>query len=218
LYLPWGRSVHSASHFIRAAFLAALIVVLALTAILVPAKAHAQSGSGFTCTVINGVNVCTDGQTSSSGTVNCVTDSATGAQTCYSPSTGTTTTGGSGALGLGLGGSAGQPTQSSSTGWLSKLTGWIAYAINAVFTALIQLLKDLVTYILGVVLSVVEMAISAIPVPDFIANNSMGSLLGQTGPIVGFFMTELNIGQALTLVGAGYAFRLLRKFLTLFQW
>jgi hypothetical protein len=62
------------------------------------------------------------------------------------------------------------------------------------------------------------MAISAIPVPDFIANNSMGSLLGQTGPIVGFFMTELNIGQALTLVGAGYAFRLLRKFLTLFQW
>jgi hypothetical protein len=185
---------------------------------LLPAKAHAQTGSGFTCSVINGVNVCTDGETGSSGTVNCVTDSTTGTQVCYSPSTGTTTTGGSGPLGTGLGGSSVQPAQTTSSGWLSKLTGWIAYAINAVFTALIQLLKDLVTFVLAVVLSVVEMAIAAIPVPDFIKNYSMGSLLGSTGAVVGFFMVELNIPTALGLIGAGYAFRLVRKFLTLFQW
>lgn len=186
-----------------------------------PSSVHAQTGPGFTCSMVNGVNVCTDNQTTNSnpGGVNCVTDEASGSRVCYSPSSGQTTGGGgTGPLGTGLGGSAGQPTQSSSSGWLSKLTGWIAYAINAVFTAVIQLLKDLVTFVLAVVLSVVEMAISAIPVPDFIQNYSMGSLLGQTGPVVGFFMTQLNIGPALGLIGAGYAFRLLRKFLTLFQW
>ncbi|THD06473.1 hypothetical protein B1991_12955 [Rhodanobacter lindaniclasticus] len=86
------------------------------------------------------------------------------------------------------------------------------------FAAFAAFLKDLVTYILAAVLGIVALAISSIPVPDWIANNSMGSLLGQTGSIVGFFMVQLKIPAALSLIGAGYAFRLVRKFATLFQW
>lgn len=60
--------------------------------------------------------------------------------------------------------------------------------------------------------------LNPIPVPPFLTNYSMSSILGGTGSIVGFFMSELNIGPSLALIGAGYVFRLLRKFLTLFQW
>lgn len=121
-------------------------------------------------------------------------------------------------MGGGLGRVSGTPPQVTGTGWLSRLTGWVSYALNSLFAALAGFLKDLVTYLLGSVLALAALAIASIPVPDWIANNSMGALLGQTGSIVGFFMVQLRIPEALGLIGGGYTFRLIRKFATLFQW
>ncbi|WP_168709642.1 hypothetical protein [Rhodanobacter lindaniclasticus] len=169
------------------------------------------------CSVVAGVTVCGDGSTGSDGSV-CVTD-ASGNKSCltgggsWGPGQGSGPT-----MGQGLGKVLGTPPQVTGTGWLSRLTGWVSYALNSLFAAFAAFLKDLVTYILAAVLGIVALAISSIPVPDWIANNSMGSLLGQTGSIVGFFMVQLKIPAALSLIGAGYAFRLVRKFATLFQW
>lgn len=169
------------------------------------------------CTVVQGVTVCGDGSTGSDGSV-CVTDSQ-GNKSCLTGGGGWGPgTGGGPSMGQGLGRVSGTPPQVTGTGWLSRLTGWVSYALNSLFAAFAAFLKDLVTYVLGVVLGLVALAIASIPVPDWISGNSMGSLLGQTGPIVGFFMVQLKIPQALGLIGAGYAFRLVRKFATLFQW
>jgi len=195
---------------------AALFALFALTAI-VPSVARAQStGSGYTCSMQQGVYVCDDGSTGPNGSV-CITDTVTGQQTCL-------TNGGGGSsspvgqLGKGLGQVRDLPSQAMGTGWLSKLTGWIANVVHTFFVAILQVLKDLVTYVLSTILDLIADAISSITPPAFLTNYSMGNLLGQAGPIVGFFLVQLRVGEGLALVGAGYAFRLLRKFLTLFQW
>lgn len=189
--------------------------VLTLSGI-VPRVAHAQLPPGVTCQTVNGVYMCTDAGSNSGST--CITDDDTGQQDCITPGGGTSSSGGTGALGQGLGSVPSAPAQHAGTGWLSKLTGWIAYAIQTVFTALITLLKDLVTFVLGVVLGLIKSAIASIGVPSWLTQYSMGSVLSQAGSTVGFFMSELQIPLALTLIGLGYTFRLLRKFLTLFQW
>lgn len=167
------------------------------------------------CTVVQGVTVCGDGTTGGSGSV-CVTASD-GTKSCLNGG-GSFGGGGIASLGKGLGSVLGTPQQTTGTGWLSRLTGWFSYALNTLFTALVGFFKDLVTYVLAVVLGVVALAISMIPVPTFLQGISLGSMLGQTGSVVGFFMMNLQIPAALGMIGAGYAFRLLRKFLTLFQW
>jgi hypothetical protein len=191
-------------------------VALVTAMAVVPGAVHAQSVPGVTCSMQQGVYVCTDNTTGPSGPV-CIVETATGKQTCL------TNGGGSsssvvGQLGKGFGKVIDLPGQTSGTGWLSKLTGWIANVVHTFFVAIVQVLKDLVTYVLSTILDLVADAISSISPPDFLTNYSMGALLGQAGPIVGFFLSQLRVGEGLAIVGAGYAFRLLRKFLTLFQW
>ncbi|MGO4521248.1 hypothetical protein AB4076_11590 [Dyella sp. 2RAF44] len=183
--------------------------------VVVPRAAQAQ-GAGVTCKVISGVYVCGDGSLGNSGNA-CVVDTGTLVQTCTSSGGGTVTSQLS-SLGTGFGQLVGLPAQSSSTGWLSKLTGWIANVVHTVFVAAVQVLKDLVTYIIGVVLGLVASAISAIGVPSWLSQYSMGSILANTGSTLAFFLVQLQIPAGLSLIGAGYAFRLTRKFLTLFQW
>lgn len=172
-------------------------------------------GTIASCSMVSGVYTCVSAP---GGGPYCITDE-NGQTSCVDGSgNNTTSSSGTGALGRGLGSITSSPVVAAGTGWLSKLTGWIAYAINTVFKAVIGLLRDLVTYVLGVVFDLVSTAINAIGVPSWISNFSLGSLLGQTGSIVGFFMVQLQIPAGLGLIGLGYAFRLLRKFLTLFQW
>ncbi len=189
-----------------------MVSFLALGAV-VPRTVHAGA---TTCSMIAGIYTCSDGSLGNGGNV-CVVDTQAGKQTCTSSGGNSVTTNWQN-LGTGLGQIQPLPAQVSSTGWLSKFTGWIASVIHTVFVAAVQVLKDLVTYVFAVVLGVIAAAVSVIGVPSFIANYSMNSVLGQAGPIVGFFLTYFQIPTGLSLIGAGYAFRLVRKFLTLFQW
>ena len=201
------------SRSIKAALLVFALAFLALGAV-VPGAAHAATTP--TCSVVDGVYVCSDGSGGSTGSV-CVTDNTAGTQACLTPGGGTTTSGLS-SLGRGLGQVLGLPSQSASTGWLSQLTGWVANVVHTFFSAIVQVLKDLVTYVLGVILGLVVTAISAVGTPSFLADYSLGTVLGQAGPVVGFFLAQFQIPAGLAMIGTGYAFRLARKFLTLFQW
>lgn len=194
-----------------------LVLALFFVSASLPRSAVAQSsGSGVTCSTIGGVYTCT--QNGTGGQV-CVTDVSSGTQTCQNlTSGGSSSSGGSGSLGTGLGSTQQSPGGGPGTGWLSKLTWWFSYAIQTLFYALVAFLKDLVTYLLGVILSVVSSAISAIGVPSWISQYSLGGLLGNAGGAVMYFAALLMIPQGFTLLAAGYAFRLVRKVLTLFQW
>lgn len=161
----------------------------------------------------SGIYVCTDHSTGNTGST-CITSTDTGERYCLSEpgsSSGQS-------LGHGLGTVADFPSDSPSSGWLSKLTHWFAYAIYSVVRFIISFFHDLVIFIFYCVFAVVLAAINAVGVPDFLSQGSLGSILGQAGPIVGFFVVQLHIAQALSLIAAGYVFRLTRKFLTLFQW
>ncbi|RDS86118.1 hypothetical protein [Dyella psychrodurans] len=182
-----------------------------------PRLSYAQTViPGVTCSSVNGVYVCTQQGT---GGQACVSDAGTGVSlVCENMVTGGTSSSGTTAMGTGLGNSNQGPASSPGTGWLSKLTWWIAYAIQTVFVAIISFLKDLVTYVLGVILSLVSAAISAIGTPSWISNYSLSSVFGQAGAVVAYLLGELQVPTGLGLIGAGYAFRLGRKFATLFQW
>lgn len=175
-------------------------------------------GSGLSsyCQMVDGVMVCSDTSTGPTGNT-CVTNNETGQQSCIDMSGGGSDSGGLG-LGNWLGSVMNAPKPSPSSGWLSKLTWWFSYALNTFFRALVGFLKDLVGYVLGTVLSLVATAISAIGVPSWLSQYSLGNVLGQTGAVTLFFMGQLQLPIAFALIGAGYTFRLTRKFLTVFQW
>lgn len=174
-----------------------------------------DSGTSTYCSLVDGVYVCTDNPGGPQGNT-CITNNTTGAVAC------TDNGGGGGGSGLNLGGGLGElldaPGPSPSSGWLSKITWWLSYAIQVFFRALVGFLKDLVTYVISTALSLVVSAISAIGVPSWLSQYSLGNLLGQTGAVVGFFMGQLQIPLGLGLIGGGYVFRLVRKFVTVFQW
>lgn len=204
---------------LRSISLAALLILavfLGVGSLAYSPQAHADGTIPAGCTLLKGVIVCTDGAIGNQGNT-CITVQNSPEISCID-SGGNITQGVQTLLGKGLGVIKGVPAQTTGTGWLSRITGWLSYALNTLFAAIAQLAKDLVTYVIGAVLGLVANAIASIQVPSWITNNSMGTLLSQAGPVAGFFMAKLQIPAALGIIGLGYAFRLLRKFLTLFQW
>lgn len=103
-------------------------------------------------------------------------------------------------------------------GWLGDAMQWIADAIKRVWDAFIHFLKDLILLALDGVLALVAVAVNALPSPGFLQQYSLGSVIGAAGPTVGWIVGSLGIGEALGIIAAAYAFRLLRKFFTFFQW
>lgn len=103
-------------------------------------------------------------------------------------------------------------------GWLAPLTNWFKEQIEKVWHAFADFMNDLLVSSFKMLFDVIAMAIEALPVPDFIANNGLGDLLGQSGSEILWFVSTFQIGPGLALIAGGYVFRLTRKFLTLFQW
>ena len=103
-------------------------------------------------------------------------------------------------------------------GWLTDLTNWLAAQIHAVWDALVLLAQDLALFLMEAVMDLSATAIEAIPVPDFIAQVSIGQFLAAAGPEVQWVLVKFRIAEGLGFIAAGYAFRLLRKLLTLGQW
>lgn len=80
---------------------------------------------------------------------------------------------------------------------------------------LAEFFTDLFVSILSMVLGVIATVIEALPSPDFLFNYSVGSYIHQD---VGYFLAQSGFGSALAVVGAAYAFRFLRRVLTLGIW
>lgn len=103
-------------------------------------------------------------------------------------------------------------------GWLDDITQWFSDTFHAIWQAFVDFLKDFIVFLLDGVLSLASLAINAIPAPDFLHNYSLSAILGSAGPTVNWVVQTFQIGPALGVIGAAYAFRMMRKVLTLFQW
>jgi hypothetical protein len=102
--------------------------------------------------------------------------------------------------------------------WLSSFTNWIVGSVTSLWADFIAFTGDTVVGFLKTVLDWFASAVDSISVPDFIANYSLGTLLGGIGPDALWAMSTFRIGEGLSLIAAGYTFRLLRKLFTLGQW
>lgn len=103
-------------------------------------------------------------------------------------------------------------------GWLRDLTEWLLRIVREVWGELMEFFEDAILTVIEAWLAMVIMQWSHIPVPDFLDGYTLCNLLSSAGPTVGWAMTTFRVGEALGLIAAGYVFRLIRKFATLFQW
>lgn len=103
-------------------------------------------------------------------------------------------------------------------GWLTDLTNWLVEQIQRIWDAVTEFFGDLIVASIEAVLDLFATIVEAIPVPDFIGNYSIGGLLSNVGSDLMWIMGAFRIGEGIALLGAGYAFRLMRKLLTLGQW
>lgn len=100
---------------------------------------------------------------------------------------------------------------------LKQFTDWLFGLVQNAFTALAELLTDVVLGIVEAIGNAVVALLSLIPVPDFM-QGGIGGYLAQLGGDTLWLLGQLGIAQALGIIGAGYTFRFARKLVTFFQW
>lgn len=100
---------------------------------------------------------------------------------------------------------------------LEQFTTWLLALLKQLFTDLWQFVVDLVLTLFEQLVNAFVFVVSHIPVPDFLTSG-LGSMFGQLDSGVMFVVTQCGLPAALAVIGAGYSFRVVRKFVTLFQW
>lgn len=100
---------------------------------------------------------------------------------------------------------------------LKDFTEWLLKLIAKLFTAVWDFVSDLFVSILSSVLDAFTALIAAIPMPPWLTGG-LGQTFGSMDSGVLYVVSQCGIPAALAIIGAGYAFRILRKIFTLFQW
>lgn len=100
---------------------------------------------------------------------------------------------------------------------LSQFTQWLYGLFKSAFDALWNFVVDAATALVDLFVGAVVGLLSMIPVPAFLSNG-MQSVYGSLDPGILYLLAASGIPAALGIIGTGYAFRLARKVVTLFQW
>lgn len=102
--------------------------------------------------------------------------------------------------------------------FFKKITGWFIDLVVDLFGAIWDFFVDLFIDLADVVLTAIADVISAMPAPEFLSANNLGSLINMMDSDILFFVGILQIPAGLGLLASGFAVRMLRKIFTLFQW
>lgn len=100
---------------------------------------------------------------------------------------------------------------------MSAFAEWLWGIISGFWSDFVEFVTDIPLIILDSVLSAIASILESIPVPDFISSGLSG-LSASVDPGILYFIDQSGIAAALSLLGAGVTFRLLRKLFTLGQW
>jgi len=103
-------------------------------------------------------------------------------------------------------------------GWLSDLTNWLLGLVQKLWAAIEAFFNDLIITALEKLLELAALAFESLPVPDFMTQYSIGSLLGNAGPTVGWFVETFKIPECMSLLAAGLVFKITRKIVTFGKW
>lgn len=98
-----------------------------------------------------------------------------------------------------------------------KLGRFISKIFVQVFKDAWEICYDLAVYIFKSLLALFSFIITSIPVPDFIANG-LQDVVNSIDPGILYFLNISGVPIALSIIGAGYAFMIVRKIATLGIW
>ena len=98
--------------------------------------------------------------------------------------------------------------------WWAEFLQTIADYWQNVQDFLLDIPKLIFEGVLGALASVIE----ALPVPDFVQTNGLAVAVGALGNDIQYLLAVSGFAVGLGILGSGFAFRLLRKAVTLFQW
>lgn len=101
---------------------------------------------------------------------------------------------------------------------LDQLTNWLREQIQKFWQALQDLLGDLFVMWLKHSIEMIVWTIAHIPVPAFLQQESLGTILGRAGPTIGWFVATFQIGPSLGVIATAMVFYIVRRFLTLGIW
>lgn len=101
---------------------------------------------------------------------------------------------------------------------MSDFATWLIGLFKALFSAIWDLISDAFIAIVGLLLDLISYVINHIPVPDFLTSSSLGVMFSGIDPSILYFAQYFKLTECFALIASAVAFRLLRKFLTLFQW
>ncbi|WP_049458530.1 hypothetical protein [Stenotrophomonas maltophilia] len=103
-------------------------------------------------------------------------------------------------------------------GPVTAITTWAKEQLTSLWADFADFMTDLQTDFIELVLSFVKAIVYLIPAPDFLSQFSFCSMLNAAGPWTAFIVAQLRVGEAVALLTAALIFRLVRVFLTVFQW
>lgn len=103
-------------------------------------------------------------------------------------------------------------------GPVTALTTWAKEQITSLWADFSDFMTDLQIDFIELVLSFVKAIVYLIPAPDFLSQVSFCAMLNAAGPWTAFIVAQLRVGEAIAVLTAALVFRLVRVFLTLFQW
>lgn len=103
-------------------------------------------------------------------------------------------------------------------GPLSDLTQWLLGLAQKFWHAIETFFNDLILSAMEKGLELVALTFESLPVPDFIQQHSIGELLGNAGPTVGWFVETFKISDCMGLFAAALTFRITRKIITFGKW
>lgn len=103
-------------------------------------------------------------------------------------------------------------------GWLDDLTNWLRQQVERLFDGIVDYFTAYALFMLETLFDAAAAVLEMIPVPEFMTQYSLGQFFAMMPPEILYFVGVFNLAEGLSIIGAGYGFRLLRKLLTLGQW
>lgn len=103
------------------------------------------------------------------------------------------------------------------TNWLKDIINSFAAWILSIVLAIMQFVQDFLLTLFETLLAAMRMALSLIPMPDILAYSLNDLLIGLPEEMI-YFLDKTGFTYAVSVFSAALLFRIVRKFVTLFQW
>lgn len=103
-------------------------------------------------------------------------------------------------------------------GWLSDVTSWLVEQIHKVWDAFALYMKVLFLVWVKEGFEMAVTIIGLIPAPDFLNAQTIGSMLGDAGPQIMWFVTVFQVPASSAVIASAAVFFFARRVLTLGIW